>query len=132
MIGAGPGERHDLARLMLALLLARTGWRITFLGAETPAEALEEVIGACAPTEEVIRAVRPRLALLSATLPERAVETLPALRQVGERLGRQAPLLAHGGPAFRNLAVPAADAQPCIGLSDDVPAAARHLAALAP
>lgn len=122
VIGAGPGERHDLAALMLALLLARTGWKVTFLGAETPPDALEAVI----------RAVRPRLALLSATLPEHATETMSALRQVGDLLGRQAPLLAYGGPAFSDLAVPASETQPFIGLPNDVQAAARHLAALAP
>lgn len=121
VIGAGPGERHDLGALMLALLLARAGWSVTFLGAETPAAALEEVI----------RAVRPRLAVLSATLPEHAAEALSALRQVGDRLAHQAPLLAYGGPAFRSLAVPDADTQPFIGLLDDVQAAARQLAALA-
>jgi DNA-binding transcriptional MerR regulator len=120
VIGAGPCERHDLASLALALLLARAGWAVTFLGAETPADALDEVI----------RAVRPRVAVLSATVPEHASAVLDCLRWAQERLGRQAPLLAYGGPAFAR-GTGAFDAGPAyIRLEDDVQAAAVQLMSL--
>lgn len=119
VVGAGPDERHDLAALMLSLLLARKGWRMTFLGAETPPDALEEAI----------RAVRPRVAVLSATLPEHAAAALDGLQRVRQRLGHQAPLLAYGGPAFAATAQ-GLEGQPFIHLTDDLMAAALQIAAL--
>lgn len=63
--GSGPvavlacpaGERHDIALLALALLLGRAGWRVKWLGADTP---LADVARAC-------QQVQPALVLLSAT-----------------------------------------------------------------
>ena len=36
-----PGEAHDLGLICFGLLIARRGWRITFLGADTPFDTLE-------------------------------------------------------------------------------------------
>jgi MerR family transcriptional regulator, light-induced transcriptional regulator len=120
VIGAGPGERHDLAPLMLSLLLARAGWKVTFLGAETPADALEEVI----------RAVRPRVAVISATLPEHAAATLASLRRVHDQPDGQGLVLAYGGPAFAQVVAPAGEEHVLVRLEDDVKAAALQLVAL--
>ncbi len=90
LVGAGPGERHDLPALMLSLLLARAGRRVTFLGAETPADALEE---AC-------RLVRPSLVVVSVVLPRNAEDALSGLRRLRDHLPGPRPLLAFGGPAF--------------------------------
>lgn len=121
VIGAGPGERHDLAPLMLSLLLARAGWKVTFLGAETPADALEEII----------RAIRPRLAVITATLPDHAAATLASLRRLRDQLAGQLPVLAYGGPAFAQVAIPAGEDHVLVRLEDDLQAAALQLIALA-
>jgi MerR family transcriptional regulator, light-induced transcriptional regulator len=39
VLACAPGERHDVGLLMLAVLLRTDGWRVEFLGADTPAEA---------------------------------------------------------------------------------------------
>ena len=53
------GERHDLGLLCCGLALHRRGWRVTYLGPDTPAEALEGTIGLVDPTQVVIGAVQP-------------------------------------------------------------------------
>ena len=36
VLACAPGERHDLGLLMLAIVLRADGWRVTYLGADTP------------------------------------------------------------------------------------------------
>ena len=36
VLACGPGEQHDLGLLMLAVMLRADGWRVEFLGADTP------------------------------------------------------------------------------------------------
>jgi MerR family transcriptional regulator, light-induced transcriptional regulator len=36
VLACAPGERHELGPLMLGVLLRRDGWRVIFLGADTP------------------------------------------------------------------------------------------------
>lgn len=49
-----PGEAHDLGLVMLGLLLARRGWRVTFLGADTPMDTLESSVPALRPALVVL------------------------------------------------------------------------------
>ena len=42
LLACPPGERHDLALLAFGLLLRDRGWRIAFLGADTPASTVAE------------------------------------------------------------------------------------------
>ena len=66
MLACGPGEYHDLGLLMLAVALRADGWRVEYLGADTPADtAIEfaERIGATmlcfsAAREESVEALR--------------------------------------------------------------------------
>jgi MerR family transcriptional regulator, light-induced transcriptional regulator len=53
------GERHDLGLLCCGLALHRRGWRVTYLGPDTPGEALESTVGLVDPTLVVIGAVQP-------------------------------------------------------------------------
>jgi len=45
-----PGEGHDLGLVMLGLLLARRGWQVTFLGADTPLDSIEDTVRALQPS----------------------------------------------------------------------------------
>jgi len=40
LLACPPGELHDVSLIMFGLALRRRGWRITFLGANTPAEEI--------------------------------------------------------------------------------------------
>jgi methanogenic corrinoid protein MtbC1 len=42
LLAAPPGERHDLGLVVLALVLRDRGWRVTFLGADTPIETITD------------------------------------------------------------------------------------------
>jgi MerR family transcriptional regulator, light-induced transcriptional regulator len=53
------GERHDIGLLCCGLALDRRGWRVTYLGPDTPADALESAILVLDPSLVVIGAVQP-------------------------------------------------------------------------
>ena len=42
VLACPPGERHDIPLVMLGLALRSRGWRITFLGADTPLESVAD------------------------------------------------------------------------------------------
>jgi len=44
VLACPPGERHDLGLVIFGLALREHGWRITFLGADTPPDTLVETI----------------------------------------------------------------------------------------
>jgi DNA-binding transcriptional MerR regulator/methylmalonyl-CoA mutase cobalamin-binding subunit len=52
-----PGERHDLGLLCFALALRDRGWRIAYLGQDTPVQALAHTAARLAPDLVVISAV---------------------------------------------------------------------------
>ena len=64
--GAGPrallacpeGERHDLGLIAFGLALRERGWRIDYLGPDTPVESIEEAARRTAPAVVVVSAVR--------------------------------------------------------------------------
>jgi MerR family transcriptional regulator, light-induced transcriptional regulator len=66
--GAGPrallacpsGERHTLGLVAFGIALARRGWRITYLGADTPSASLTHAAEKVDPTLVVLAAVRPQ------------------------------------------------------------------------
>jgi DNA-binding transcriptional MerR regulator len=65
--GAGPrallacpeGERHDLGLIAFGLALRERGWRIDYLGPDTPVESIEEAARGTDPSVVVLSAVRP-------------------------------------------------------------------------
>ncbi len=120
VIGGAPGERHELAALMLTLLLARAGWTVTYLGADTPPDAWEAAL----------RIVRPRVAVVSATLPEYAASALTMMRRASHRLGRRAPRFAYGGPGFAGTSTPGEDTSSFLALGEDLDEAVRRLTSL--
>jgi DNA-binding transcriptional MerR regulator len=56
-----PGEAHDLGLVIFGLLVSRRGWRVTFLGADTPLETLELTIRSIRPSLTVLATVSPDL-----------------------------------------------------------------------
>jgi MerR family transcriptional regulator, light-induced transcriptional regulator len=81
LLACAPEERHDIGLVAFGLALRARGWRITFLGADTP---LGTLAGAAALT-------RPDLVVVSASLPGRLEH--PKLAELGA-----AHRLAVGGP----------------------------------
>jgi DNA-binding transcriptional MerR regulator len=65
--GAGPrallacpaGERHDLGLIAFGLALRERGWRIDYLGPDTPVVSIEEAARGTDPSLVVLSAVRP-------------------------------------------------------------------------
>ena len=71
LLACAPGELHDLPLLMFGICLRRQGWRITYLGADTP---LTEVAAAA-------QEVQPQLVVLATAVAPAAEmeEGLPSL-----------------------------------------------------
>jgi MerR family transcriptional regulator, light-induced transcriptional regulator len=90
MLACPSGERHDLALMMFGIALNRAGWRIDYLGADTPAEELTRTV----------QARRPDLLVLAATRPQ----TLEPLRADLAGLAREVPLVLAGAGATPGLA----------------------------
>jgi DNA-binding transcriptional MerR regulator len=72
LLACAPAEQHDLPLVCFGLALRARGWRITYLGPDTPVETLAELVGA----------LRPRVVVVSASLPERLEPALPGLRRL--------------------------------------------------
>ena len=90
VLACPPGERHDLALMIFGIALNRTGWRIDYLGADTPAEELTRTV----------QARRPDLLVLAAARPQ----TLEPLRVDLAGLARDVPLILAGAGATQGLA----------------------------
>jgi methanogenic corrinoid protein MtbC1 len=57
VLACAPGEQHDLPLVAFGLALRGQGWRIVFLGADTPAESLAKAVRELAPELVVVSAV---------------------------------------------------------------------------
>src|SRR5207253_2809549 len=55
-----PGERHDVALLAFGVALHARGWRIVYLGTDTPLDALEQACDALAPDLVAFCSVSPK------------------------------------------------------------------------
>ena len=89
ILSCAPGERHDIGLIAFGLLLRSHGWRILFLGADTPVETLERAV-ASNPARLVVVA--------SADAPR-----LEAERAGLRRLAGAAPLVLSGPGASEEL-----------------------------
>jgi methanogenic corrinoid protein MtbC1 len=109
LLACPPGEEHDLPLLAFGIVLHRNGWRISYLGADTPIEDLTRTAAE----------LQPDLVALSAVTPERFTDVNWQLSE-----------LADLGP----LALAGAGATPAIAqavgahlLDDDPVTAAQHV-----
>lgn len=57
LLACQPGERHDLGLLCFGLALRERGWRIAYLGADTPVRDVAEAAEALSPAIVVLAAV---------------------------------------------------------------------------
>lgn len=60
LLACPPGELHDIGLVAFGIALRRLGWRIVFLGADTPIDSLEQAVAELAPDAVVLAAVDPR------------------------------------------------------------------------
>ncbi len=86
IVACAPLEQHELGALVLATLLRRTGYRVYYLGANTPVKDLRDLA----------RTLRPAGVMISASLAESVV----ALSEARSYLVGIAPVLGFGGLAF--------------------------------
>jgi DNA-binding transcriptional MerR regulator len=88
-----PGELHELAPLMLSLLLRRAGLRVAYLGQSIETESLLQTV----------RQLSPVLLCVSVTL----ISSLEAVAELGQKvqeLPPPRPVLVFGGQAFEQRA----------------------------
>ena len=85
LLACVPGDQHDLGLICFGLALRRHGWRITYLGPDTPLETVTETA----------QTMGPALVLLTATTAALAAAAGPGLATVA----RTAPL-ALAGPGI--------------------------------
>jgi len=90
VLACPPGELHDLALMIFGIALNRRGWRIDYLGADTPVDELTRAA----------RARHPDLVVLAATRPEN-LESRTAELMV---LARHTSLMLAGAGATAQLA----------------------------
>jgi MerR family transcriptional regulator, light-induced transcriptional regulator len=111
LLACPPGELHDLALLAFGLALRAHGWRITYLGADTPLSTIGELAGD----------LRPDAVVLAATTAERFTADRAGLRS----LAAAAPLWLAGPGAT----APVAEVAGARLLEDQPVAAADRIAA---
>jgi DNA-binding transcriptional MerR regulator len=90
VLACAPGEQHDLGLVSFGLALRARGWRIAYLGPDTPMGTLLETTNL----------LGPQLVVVSATTPQR----LSRARGDLTALGRAAPLALAGAGARPALA----------------------------
>jgi MerR family transcriptional regulator, light-induced transcriptional regulator len=90
LLACMPGEQHDLGLIVFGLGLRDHGWRITFLGPDTPLDTLSDAA----------TTLQPDAVVLAATTSDRFESGRPALR----RLARAVPLWVAGAGATPDIA----------------------------
>ena len=73
VLACAPGELHDLALIAFGVTLHRRGWRITYLGTDTPIESLVEATSR----------IQPDLVVVAATTSKRLTPLVSTLRRIG-------------------------------------------------
>ncbi len=61
LLASMPGEAHDIGLLLLGVLIARRGWRVAFLGADTPFDTLEATVRELQPSLVILTTYDPAL-----------------------------------------------------------------------
>lgn len=90
IMACAPDELHDLGALFGALFLMRHGWHVIYLGPQVPLFDLQEAI----------QMLKPDLVLLSASMPETALQIADVARALQHFSYH--PLIGYGGRIFNN------------------------------
>ena len=90
VLASAEGDQHDLPVLLFGVVLRTHGWRITFLGADTPVASLAETV----------RAIRPDVVVVAGTVRGVFDPIVEQLREVS----KDAPLYLAGAAADDDLA----------------------------
>lgn len=90
ILACPPGELHDIGLITFGLSLRNRGWRITYLGPDTPLDTLAEAV----------RRLRPAAVVMSSVVPECLTSAQEGLR----RLGTLAPVWIGGSGASEEVA----------------------------
>jgi MerR family transcriptional regulator, light-induced transcriptional regulator len=98
VLACAPGELHDLGLIAFGLTLNRRGWRITYLGPDTPVDSLVDAAGR----------LEPDLVVVTATTKRRLTPLMETLRD----LGRTTAVAVGGAGAEAADGVRALDADP--------------------
>jgi MerR family transcriptional regulator, light-induced transcriptional regulator len=61
VLACAPGEQHDLGLIAFGLALRARGWRIVYLGTDTPITSVADAARSCTPAAVVVSAVDPRI-----------------------------------------------------------------------
>ena len=77
ILACAPGEAHDITLLAFGLLLRSYGWRVIFLGANTPTATLAETARATSPAVAVLASFDPVLLEAEAPSLRRLAQTIP-------------------------------------------------------
>jgi DNA-binding transcriptional MerR regulator len=110
LLACAPGELHDLPLLVFGLALRARGWRLVYLGADTPGESLADAA----------RQLEPALVVVCSVLRSRFRRAESSLVEIA----RRHRLAVAGAGASQSLA----DSLGCSWISDDPVAAAQRLA----
>jgi MerR family transcriptional regulator, light-induced transcriptional regulator len=89
LLACAPGEQHDISLLAFGLILRSHGWRILFLGADTP----------IATISEAAQSTQPAVTVLASFDPARLEAESSAIR----RLAKQVPLVLSGPGATQEI-----------------------------
>jgi MerR family transcriptional regulator, light-induced transcriptional regulator len=74
-----PGEQHELGLLAFGVALRRRGWRITYLGTDSPIDAVADIAPSLAPTVVVLLSMTPDNFLDHAHQIEQLANQVPVL-----------------------------------------------------
>lgn len=77
LLACAPGEEHDISLIAFGLLLRSHGWRIVFLGANTPIATLAQTAKTTRPTITVLTSFDPAFLEAEATALRRLARTIP-------------------------------------------------------
>ncbi len=104
MLACPSNERHDLGLASFGLLLHERGWRIAFLGQDTPTFTIAETARALGPVAIVMASVDPRRFRAAAPELSRLADSFDlfvggagASRRLAERIGAD---MLEGEPSY--------------------------------
>ncbi len=91
LLACPPGEQHDLGLIAFGLVLRERGWRIAFLGSDTPIETVGDAVAKLGPDAVVLAAV--------------TAKSFEAVAEGIRDLSRDTPVLVGGEGASEDLGV---------------------------